>query len=467
MKIGDIVGEKFDGYRGIWYYNQPSEDEYKFKYSGGLGTYCAKHIPFCIYSKEVDKTFFCYGGSLPEKNELVHMVSYFDHNSREIPKPTALVNKHTDDAHDNPVLSIDHEGFIWVFSSSHGLQRPSYIFKSVQPYHINKFRCMDITNFSYPQPWMMPNGEFLFLHTRYFMGKRNLIYISVGEDGKYPEGEEKGIASIQKGHYQISSPLISGSNTVQKVGTAFNLHPEEVGLNARTNLYYLETSDHGKTWENPAGLPVETPLLTKKSANHALVYDFQQLGYLIYLKDINFDEDGNPIILFIMSRDFHSGPQEMPRIWATARWDAKSSWIVQPNPKSILDNGPTSSILTSDSNYDMGSLYIETEDERTVWKIVAPAIKGPQPFNPGGEVGIWRSNDQGRSWELNEQLTSGSDYNHTYVRRPLHSRPEFKAFWADGNARKPSPSRLYFYDETRGKTYQLPTFMKSERMIFK
>ena len=27
-----------DGFRGIWYANQPSGDEYRFKYSGGLGT---------------------------------------------------------------------------------------------------------------------------------------------------------------------------------------------------------------------------------------------------------------------------------------------------------------------------------------------------------------------------------------------------------------------------------------------
>lgn len=30
---------KDDGYRGIWYANQPSGDEYKFKYSGGFATY--------------------------------------------------------------------------------------------------------------------------------------------------------------------------------------------------------------------------------------------------------------------------------------------------------------------------------------------------------------------------------------------------------------------------------------------
>ena len=50
------LNQKADGYRGIWYMNQPSDDEYVYKYSGGLGTYCAKHKPFAIYCKQVNKT---------------------------------------------------------------------------------------------------------------------------------------------------------------------------------------------------------------------------------------------------------------------------------------------------------------------------------------------------------------------------------------------------------------------------
>ena len=56
------LNQKDTGYRGIWYYNQPSGDEYVYKYSGGLGTYCAKHRPFAIYRPQVDKTFFCIRG---------------------------------------------------------------------------------------------------------------------------------------------------------------------------------------------------------------------------------------------------------------------------------------------------------------------------------------------------------------------------------------------------------------------
>ena len=70
------INEKDTGYRGIWYMNQPSDDEYVYKYSGGLGTYCAKHKPFAVYCEKVKKTFFCYGGTTGDSNrKLVHMIS--------------------------------------------------------------------------------------------------------------------------------------------------------------------------------------------------------------------------------------------------------------------------------------------------------------------------------------------------------------------------------------------------------
>ncbi len=105
------LNQKADGYRGIWYMNQPSNDEYVYKYSGGLGTYCAKHHPFAIYCKEVNKTFFCYGGGKPDDDRaLLHMVSYFDHETKTVPQPTILLDKKTNDAHD--WMSHD-QGMTW------------------------------------------------------------------------------------------------------------------------------------------------------------------------------------------------------------------------------------------------------------------------------------------------------------------------------------------------------------------
>jgi len=111
---------KDDGYRGIWYFNQPSRDQYVYKYSGGLGTYPHQQLPVAYYAKEANKTFFCYGGAAKGKNELLHMISYYDHATGQAPRPRILLNKQTEDAHDNPVLTLDAAGHVWVFSNAHG-----------------------------------------------------------------------------------------------------------------------------------------------------------------------------------------------------------------------------------------------------------------------------------------------------------------------------------------------------------
>jgi len=171
--------EKDDGYRGIWYMNQPLESVYKYKYSGGLGTYCAKHKPFAVYCNKVGKTFFCYGGTTRDSNrQLIHMVSYYDHKKQMVPRPTILLDKKTSDAHDNPVISVDDEGHIWIFSTSHGTDRPSYIHRSKKPYDIDTFELIEatrledgikvpITNFSYLQAWHLPKQGFVCFFTKY------------------------------------------------------------------------------------------------------------------------------------------------------------------------------------------------------------------------------------------------------------------------------------------------------------
>mgnify|MGYP001313719175 FL=1 len=151
-----LINRKVDGFRGIWYFNQPSNDEYVYKYSGGLGTYCAKHIPFAWYAPEVNKTFFCYGGTDERNSTLLHMVSYYDHATGKVARPTLLLDKRTDDAHDNPVINIDDKGYIWIFSSSHGRGRPSYISRSEKPYDIDAFKLIWTGNYSYPQPIYYP-----------------------------------------------------------------------------------------------------------------------------------------------------------------------------------------------------------------------------------------------------------------------------------------------------------------------
>lgn len=326
-----------DGYRGIWYSNQPSKDEYRYKYSGGFATYPQQQLPVAVYAKEVNKTFFCYGGRSREKNELLHMVGYFDHATGQVPRPTILLNKRTDDAHDNPTLMLDDTGHVWIFSAAHGTARPSWIHRGTRPWSVDEFEEILETNFSYTHPWWMPGQGFLFLHTRYRSGR-------------------------------------------------------------------------GLFWKE-----------------------------LVYLKDLNFDAAGRPVILFLTATGYESGPKHGLRPWFTLHWTGRD-WQRRV-------------FTTSDHNYDHGSLYIEPDG---TWRIIAPTDPGPQPWTTGGEMVLWTSRDEGATWDRRKPFTHGSPFNHTYARRPVNAHPGFYALWADGNPLEPSESRLYFTDRDGSHVWRLP-----------
>jgi hypothetical protein len=435
-----------NGYRGIWYYNQPINNEYKFKYSGGFATYPQQHAPIAIYCEEVNKTFFVYGGTTArnagDEQELLHMISCYDHKTGQVPRPRILLNKHTSDAHDNPTLQVDDRGYLWIFSSSHGTGRPSYVHRSAKPWSIDEFERVLVTNFSYTQPWYVPGEGFIFLHTRYGGGQSlgisatRCLFWMRSQDG-YKWTEPQMLAGIDQGDYQVS--WRSG----KRVATAFDFHPTPLGLNARANIYYLETDDLGRTWRNVRGEPLKLPLT--ETNNAALAYDSRSAGLLVYLKDVSFDRDVRPVILFLTSKGFEPGPENGPRHWHTLRWTGKE-WVRRP-------------FTTSGNNYDHGSLYIESDG---TWRVIAPTDTGPQPYNPGGEMAMWTSSDEGQTWKKVKQLTRDSQRNHTYARRPLNAHPDFYALWADGHGREPSQSFIYFTNQRGDHVWRLPQKMGTE-----
>jgi len=431
-----LLNRKLDGFRGIWYFNQPSKDEYVYKYSGGLGTYCAKHIPLAWYAPEVNKTFFCYGGTDEKNSTLLHMVSYYDHATGKVARPTLLLDKRTDDAHDNPVINLDDKGYVWIFSSSHGRGRPSYISRSVKPYDIEAFQLMWTGNYSYPQPMYYPGKGFLFVHTWYVKGRGNYVMTSNPEGTEWSERRQT--AYFEDGHYQIS-----GTWKSKKTGIAFNQHPKGKGLNWRTNVYYMESDDFGATWKTVKGEVLNTPLTNK--VNAALVLEYESKGRNCYIKDVQFDSKGNPIILFVLSKGYESGPANGPREWRIVRWTG-AEWKEQFTG------------IGSGNNYDTGPVYIESD---TTWRIIGPTQLGPQPYNPGGEIAMWLTEDAGATWNKVREMTQGSEMNHTYVRRPVNAHPDFYGFWADGHGRKPSESRLYFCNQ-KGDVFRLPQVMSGD-----
>jgi hypothetical protein len=415
-----------DGYRGIWF-TLGQFSEYGDKYSGGLGTYTANHVPIAIYSEQANKTFFVYGGTLKDDRHLLIMASYYDHTTGQVPRPTVVLDKQgVNDPHDNAALALDDAGYVWVFVSGRGNSRPGWKFRSKQPHSVADFEFVRQDTMTYPQPHFIAGFGFFNLFTKYSDGRE--LYWETSTNGVQWTAHQK-LAGIG-GHYQVS-----GVHSNRLIGTFFNRHPGG-NVDKRTDVYYLQTTNFGATWTTAAGTPVTVPLTT--SENPARVVDLAAQRRLTYTLDLGFDTHGHPVLLYITSNDYRPGPAGDPRTWTLTRWNG-AQWL-------------TSTVCESDHNYDMGSLYLRPDR----WLIIGPTQVGPQAWQTGGEMALWVSTDQGLTWAWERPITAHSGYNHTYARRPLNARDPFFAFWADGDPTQVTPSRLYFGDSSGSNVWQLP-----------
>lgn len=430
-----------DGYRGIWFTIGQAASSYGPKYSGGLGTYTMKHIPMLVYAEAVDRTYFVYGGTpSADKKYLQCMIGCYDHRTDKVCKPRVVYDKGVFgviDPHDDPTVQLDRDGHIWVFVAGRGNSRAGLRFRSVRPYDITEFEYINESIMAYPQVMYSKEKGFFLFFTRYD-GTRQLFYQTSADGVTW--SDRKQLASIKEGsetrsgHYQISN--IWGT----KLCTAFNRHING-NVDTRTNVYFLQSTDWGETWTTASGEAVKTPVTERYS--NALLRDYQSAGRNCYIKDVNFDSDGNPIILYLTSDNHLTGPAGGVRQWHTLYWTGKE-WN-------------ESLVTVSTHCYDSGSLWVDKD----VWTVLAPTDAGPQYWGTGGEVVMWRSFDRGKSWVRVRSITSNSERNHGYVRRPLYANDKFYAYWADGNPNKMSISYIYMCD-SEGHARRLPYNMTNE-----
>jgi hypothetical protein len=426
------MNTRLDGYHGIWF-ELGQKSRYGDKYSGGLGTYTAKHVPLAVHAPQVHKTFFTYGGTTaPDQRHLLIMASCYDHDRHVVPRPTLVHDKQgVDDPHDNAAICLDEHGHVWIFVSGRGRRRPGFKYRSREPFSVDDFERVSEEEMTYPQPWWIEGEGFVHLFTKY-TGVREL-YWNRSRDGRRWTDHRK-LAGMG-GHYQTSR------RRGRRIVTAFNMHPDG-DVDRRTNLYFAQTDDLGETWRTITGEPIDTPMTDPDAS--ALVRDYRREGRLVYMKDIGFDADGRPVILCVVSGHHQPGPGGDPRIWTVVHWTGEA-WAFHE-------------VARSTHNYDTGSLDVAGE----TWRVIGPIDPGPQHWGAGGEIAIRTSTDRGRSWRHGRPLTHDSPLNHNYVRRPIDAAPEFDAFWADGDPDALSPSRLYFTDRAGSAVWRLPTEMATD-----
>lgn len=374
------------------------------------------------------------------------MLSWFDHSTGWVRRPVVIHDRDTNNAHFNASLAVDEAGYIYVFANSHGLggldhspqalaRRESVVYRSIGPHDPSVFEVLRRDNFSYSQPWPRPGGGLLWLHTRYQQvgdGVRRVLYYGLCADAA-GAWQPTRLVDAHAGSYQVS--WSDGA----RVLTAFDVHPSEIGVDARSGLHVLEIDLTSGQVTNHAGNPVQPPVLEPGK-----VVLREHAGSLVYLKDIAFDDDGSVAILYLTAAGPEPGPDGGPRTWRVVyRAAGQTQW------RDVV-------VGTSDHNYDHGILTLDGSR----WTVTGPMDPGPQEHATGGTVITRVSADAGHSWSTVARVPT-STRNHTYVRKPYGASSSFWALWTDGHALAPSPSSLYFAGED-GEVVCLPTEFDGE-----
>jgi hypothetical protein len=236
-KPDDLVAQVGDGYRGIWYMNQPLKSEHATNTAAASpptrsGT-CRSRFPRRGAEKDVLRLRRLGGQYLRSKDELQHLVSYYDHATGTVPRPVRIVQKRTEDAHDNPTLSIDADGHLYVFSSAHGTSPPVLPPQIEAPYDITEWELIVTELLLHPA--VVPAGvAALPLPPHALREGRAHTQLEDLADGRTWTAPQL-FAHIEMGDYQLSAR----QGSTDRVAIAFDLHPnqgrEGKGLNYRTN----------------------------------------------------------------------------------------------------------------------------------------------------------------------------------------------------------------------------------------
>ncbi|MDX9725474.1 MAG: BNR-4 repeat-containing protein [Bacteroidales bacterium] len=423
---------RVNGYRGIWFSTGPRQ-EYGYKLSGGVATFGSRHRPIAVYSEGAEKTFFVYGGTTDQdERHLLIMASYFDHRSGKVPKPVIVYDKMgVKEPYDNSSLTVDVNGYIWIFVSGYGRTRPGLIFRSNSPYSIDGFEMISEMEMVSPQPWSMDEKGFVLFYSK--TGNGSELFCSSSISGKDWSDSRK-LASMG-GHLQISESYGG------RIATAFNYFPGG-DIDRQTNLYLMLSDDNGNSWKTIESRRLQIPL--REVENEALLKNFEKEGKLVHLSDIDFDSNGDPVILIIVSKGNIPGPVSGPREWFVV-YRKDNEWVF-------------SKVCESTHNFDRGAIDIKDDE----WRVIGPTEPGPQKYGTGGEIALWTSSDNGHSWEKKIDVTMNSINNNSFVRNPDNVSKEFFALWTDGNSDEFSRSYLYFTNEKCNKVWMLPYEMEQD-----
>ena len=386
-------------------------------YGGAHATYCAWTRPMAVYAPAVDKTFFAFGNC-----DNSPTVASYDHKTKQLSHAVVVGSNPDMDAHKNPHLLIDEQGYLYVFYRSHCT--PTHLVKSAKPYDISQWVQMGVVaeRSSYPQPWQLKPGEIVVLYRGGGTHDATESCVKSTDGGATWSAPLHIVATPPKnGCYAVS--IAENGPYPRRVHMAWSVTRGDWWQ--RYHVYYAYSDDGGTTWKRSDGRLYELPI---QEATSEMIFESDVPDRGVWLKDIQLDSKGNPYILFI-----DASTLTYESVWRVAKC-VEGKWSMHV-------------VATSDHMYDAGAIVMLADDDIRVYAPTTPS----QPYEDGGEIEEWQSTDAGVTWRNTRHLTSGSKYCHNHVKAVFGSQKgDFRVFWNYGDAKNPPETHdvdLYYYGE--------------------
>lgn len=506
------------------------------KYSGNLASYTSKHSPSAVkrgpftyftFSGEVALDGFEAGNSKIGTTEAVGckfeatqlfknaegnapalgiFVSRYNHVTGRVAEPVLVHMKCTNDPHDNAVINVDADGFVYVLVSGRAESRGNFIFRSSNVESIEEFidftPAMDnyIDHFNdlaqsagkgrpfigdayrginYPkmywvdEPSDMSRGYFRLIYTIYCgmresetcQRSRQLYTARMHVDGSRASIQGITPLAAYKGHYAVANAR--GHDIV----VGFNVHPDNE-LDNRTNIYYMHSIDGGETWLNASNEELTLPITRPADLGRVAAREYYRPQYWgpvthrVYMKDINFAGTGlnkKPTILYVgsLSRD-HTPSKIADHYLGKERWTG-DSWI-----NSRLTNAV-------DHNYSSGMLFPNNDEYRVFYPHT------DEPKNNALAGGAVAYLDTGATddatglamlitEDVEDPLNGSSTYlsdlcEFNYLKSVLNGGDDFVGIFSGGNVYQYRKSAPLFIVDLYGTVRRLPTSFSDEDVI--
>jgi hypothetical protein len=338
--------------------------------------------PVAIYSEIAKQTFIIYQTKVPSDNYKANTVSY-DHNTNNFSGPIEINGTGlSSDAHGAPSITISPDGYLYAFYGTHGDTIQHYK-KSSNPYDISSWSEEQtiLTNkkgFTYPQVFFIDDT----LHMFFRQGGSDVdnfsyMYYRTISHTKFDGVEWTEPVPLTDFSDFSDQKTVSGMYHVTYVNPTDNtIHIAynwfQSASATRYHLYYMKSTDNGKTWTEADGTPLTMPVDEYSSEK---IVDSGSEFCNVCLGDIHTTPAGFPLILF-----------NLATVFKLARWNG-SIWIL-------------TDIVAVDHNFDYGTLVIDSESQYRAYITVGE--------DRGGAIMEYLTTDSGVTWQYQKTIVNGS-----------------------------------------------------------